>query len=235
MDTQIEHKLSKANDLRESENYGESAKLYTECLIELLKKSDPEGLIHCLSGQSLIYKIQARQNSLPVYRHLTIAFAKESFAIAEKNQNLDGRVLSTAYSSYADALLMDENFAESLPIFEKSLSVSTAAVPEKGRLKAHIGSVKYVLGNKEEGIGLVKEALTDIRTGDLSTYPIRVWETGALNVLAKIMAKEGNLDEAKKLASESLQIATEHNLSIRKREVEEIIAKLSSGKTDFSI
>ena len=235
MDTQIEHKLSKANDLRESENYGESAKLYTECLIELLKKSDPEGLIHCLSGQSLIYKIQARQNSLPVYRHLAIAFAKESFAIAEKNQNLDGRVLSTAYSSYADALLMDENFAESLPIFEKSLSVSTAAVPEKGRLKAHIGSVKYILGDKEEGISLIKEALTDIRTGDLSTYPIRVWETGALNVLAKIMAKEANLDEAKKLASESLQIATEHNLSIRKREVEEIIAKLSSGKTDFSI
>ena len=235
MDTQIEHKLSKANDLRESENYGESAKLYTECLIELLKKSDPEGLIHCLSGQSLIYKIQARQNSLPVYRHLAIAFAKESFAIAEKNQNLDGRVLSTAYSSYADALLMDENFAESLPIFEKSLSVSTAAVPEKGRLKAHIGSVKHILGDKEEGISLIKEALTDIRTGDLSTYPIRVWETGALNVLAKIMAKEANLDEAKKLASESLQIATEHNLSIRKREVEEIIAKLSSGKTDFSI
>jgi len=235
MDTQIEHKLSKANGLRESENYGESAKLYTECLIELLKKSDPEGLIHCLSGQSLIYKIQARQNSLPVYRHLAIAFAKESFAIAEKNQNLDGRVLSTAYSSYADALLMDENFAESLPIFEKSLSVSTAAVPEKGRLKAHIGSVKYILGDKEEGISLIKEALTDIRTGDLSTYPIRVWETGALNVLAKIMAKEANLDEAKKLASESLQIATEHNLSIRKREVKEIIAKLSSGKTDFSI
>lgn len=235
MNTQIEQKLESANNLRESENYGESVKLYTECLIELLKTNDSEGLIHCLSGQSLIYKIQARQNNLPIYRHLTIAFAKESFAIAEENQDLDGRVLSIAYSSYADALLMDENFAASLPIFEKSLSVSTAAIPEKGRLKAHIGIIKYVLGDKEEGITLIKEALIDIRTGDLFTYPIRVWETGALNGFAKIMAKEGNLDEAKKLANESLRIATEHNLSIRKREVEEIIAKLSFGKTDFSL
>jgi tetratricopeptide (TPR) repeat protein len=235
MDIQMEQKLAKANDLREAEQYGESSKLYTECLIELININDVEGLIHCLSGQSLIYKILVHQNNHQAYRHLAQAFAKESFDIAEQNQDLNGRVLSIAYSSYADTLLSDGKVAESLPLFEKSLSITTADIPEKGRLKAHIGGIKYMLGEKETGINLIKEALTDIRTGDLSTYTIRVWETGALNGLAKINAKEGNLDEAKKLANESLQIATDHNLSIRKREVEEIIAKLSSGKMDFSI
>jgi|WetSurMetagenome_2_1015567.scaffolds.fasta_scaffold460312_2 tetratricopeptide (TPR) repeat protein len=235
MINQIEEKLSQANDLRESEQYSESAKLYTECLLELVQTGDPEGLIHCLGGQSLIYKILLRQIDTPIYRHLTQAFAKEAFDIAEQNQQLHGRVLSIAYSSYADSLLMGEKFAEALHLFEKSLSVSTADVPEKGRLKSHIGGIKYILGDKEVGIDLIKEALADIRTGDMSAYAIRVWETGALNGLAKIYAKEDNLDEAKKLAEESLQIATEHNLSIRKREVEEIISKLSSGETDFSL
>lgn len=236
MNTQMEQKLSKANDLRESEQYGDSSKLYTECLIELIKINDAEGLIHCLSGQDLIYKILVRQYNHPVYRHLALAFSKESFEIAEQNKKtLDGRILSIAYSSYADTLLADGQIKQSLPLFEKSLAVSTADIPEKGRLKAHIGGVKYMLGEKEVGIGLIKDALVEIRTGDLSAYNIRVWETGALNGLAMITAKEGKLDEAKKLAAQSLQIATDHNLSIRKREVEEIISKLASGNTDFSM
>ncbi len=232
----MEQMLAKANDLRESESYGDSSKLYTECLLELLKINDLVGLIHCLSGQSQIYKLQIRDNNNEIYHHLAQAFAKESFEIAEKNSNsLDGRTLSIAYSTYADILLTDRKFSQSLPLFEKALELSTAGIAEKGRLKAHIGELKYLLGEKETGINLINEALSDIRSGDLSTYAVRVWETGALNGLAKIMAMEDKIDEAKKLAGESLTIATRNNLSIRKREVDEIISKISSGQKDFSL
>jgi tetratricopeptide (TPR) repeat protein len=236
MNEQIEKKLSQANTLREEEKYSESAKLYTDCLIELIPSGDPGQLIHCLAGQSLIYKILTRKDSNHIYQNLTIAFGKEAYEVGEANKDhLDGITLSTAYMAYADALLMDEKISESLPFFEKALLISTAHPSEKGRIKAHIGGVKYILGDKVYGINLIKEALADIRTGDLTTYPVRVWETGALNGLAKIMAKEGHFEEAKQFATESLQIATDHNLSIRKREVEEIISMLTSEKTNFSL
>lgn len=236
MNEQIENVLSQANDLREKEQFAESAKLYTQCLLELIPDGSPSQTIHCLDGQSLIYKILARKENHLVYRHLTLAYAAEAFRIAETNpNNLENNAQSTASISYADALLMDGQIKESLPYFEEALKTSTAEKPEEGRIKAHIGGVKYVLGDKEIGINLIREALADIRTGDLSTYPVRVWETGALNGLAKIYAKEGNIEEAKRISAESLQIATDHSLSIRKREVEEIIAKISSGSTDFSL
>ena len=236
MNEQIEQKLGQANMLREQEQYAESAKLYTECLLELVPSGDPRQLVHCLSGQSLIYKILTRKNDSHIYRNLTIAFGKEAYAVGEANKsNLDGATLSTAYMAYADALYMDGKTAESLPIFENALVVSDASVPEKGRVKTHIGEAKYLLGAKEEGISLIKEALSDIRTGDLTDYSVRVWETGAINTLVRIMAREGDLEEAKRMAQESLQISIDHNLSIRKREVEDILAKLNAGNSDLSL
>ncbi|HOX96165.1 MAG TPA: hypothetical protein PLI45_02185 [Candidatus Woesebacteria bacterium] len=236
MNEQIEQKLGQANTLREQEQYSESAKLFTECLLELIPSGDPQQLVHCLAGHSLIYKILSRKEDSHVYRNLTTAFGKEAYAIGEANKDsLEGATLSVAYMAYADALFMDGKTAESLPVFEAALDVSTSSIPEKGRIKTHIGEAKYVLGSKEEGIALIKESLQDIRTGDLTDYSVRVWETGALNTLVKVLAKEGNLEDAQKLASESLQISTANNLSIRKREVEEIISKLTFGNTDFSI
>lgn len=236
MNEQIEQKLGQANTLREQEQYSESAKIFTDCLIELVPQGDPSQLVHCLAGYSLIYKILSRKEDSRVYKNLTITLGKEAYEVGEANKGtLDGVTLSTAYMAYADALFMDGKNAESLPIFEAALDVSTASISEKARVKTHIGEVKYVLGSKEEGITLIKESLQDVRTGDLSNYSVRVWETSALNTLAKVLAKEGNLEEAKKYAAESLQIATDQNLPIRKRETEDIISKLSSGSLDFSI
>lgn len=236
MNREMEERLSNANDLREKELFGESIKEYTNCLLELIQIDDAEGLIHCLSGQSLIYKILARKNNSLIYRHLTLSFAREALYIAERNLgNLNGQVISIAYSSYGDALLMDSQIKEALLYFEKALVVSTAEVPEKGRLKAHVGGIKYLLGEKQEGQDLILESLSDIRLGDMNAYNIRVWETGALNALSKIYALENNSEKALETIKLSLDIATSHDLSIRKRETEEILAKISSGQTDFSL
>lgn len=232
----MEKRLAEANDLREAEKYGEAAKRYTECLIDLVAANDIIGLIHCLGGQSIIYKILSRESQKQTYKNLTISFATEVYRLGIENvDTLDGRVLSIAYSSYGDALLMDGKPKDALPIFQSSLEVSTADKPEKGRLKAHIGGIKYLLGEKTEGITLIEEALSDIRTGDMDSYVIRVWETGALNGLAKIYALEGQKEKALEISKQSLEITTAHNLTIRNREAAEIIAKINSGQTDFSL
>lgn len=236
MDTLMEQKLAKANQLRESEQYGESAKLYTECLLELQQKDDPQGMIHCLGGQSLIYKIKARENSDPLFRRLTSSFAREAYLVGQTNKSrLDGRTLSIAYSTYASALLVEEKFAESLAIFEESFAVSTADKPEKGRLKAHIGGLKYRLGEREVGLNLLNEALADIRTGDLSDKTIRTWETGAMHELAKIYASSGDRAKAEEIATEALAIASSHDLPIRKREAENLLKQITSGDNIFSL
>ncbi|EKD99878.1 MAG: hypothetical protein ACD_22C00148G0004 [uncultured bacterium] len=236
MTKEMEERLNSANTLREEEKYGESSKLYTECLLELIKLNDAEGLIHALGGQSLIYKIQSRKENSLVYRNLTIAFAKEVNRIAEENKNkLDGRTLSIAYRSWADAILMDERPKEALPIFEKSFAVSTASVCEKGSVKAHIGGIKYLIGEKEEGKRIILEALADIRTGDMDAYAPRVWETGCLNGLAKMYALEGDKELALKTINEAIQIDKDHNLTIRLRESQEILDKINKGENNFSL
>jgi len=236
MDAQLEADLVHANDLREQEKYGDSAKAYTDCLIASIEKQDHSALIHCLCGQSHIYKILSRKTGNNIYKNLAVALAKESLAILDDHQeDIDAHTHSIALSSYADSLLMNNQLSEALPYFEESLSVSPAGNPEKGRLKCHIGGIKYLLGDKQLGIDLINEGLSMIRKGDMMAYNIRVWETGALNSLAKIYALEKNPEKAKIFAEESLVIATEHNLTIRKREVEEILEKIKADKTDFSL
>ena len=231
-----EQKIAHANDLRESEKYGESAKEYTDCLVSLIDKKDYTGIIHCLSGQSHIYKILSRKINSPIYRHLTLAFSSESLEVlSEHGSEIDLRTQSIALSSHGDALLMDNRPSEALPFFEKALSLSPAQDPEKGRLKCHIGGIKYLLGEKQTALSLIEDGLQLIRTGDMSAYHIRVWETGALNALAKIFALDNDFAKAESLARDSLSISQKYNLTIREREISEILQKISQRRTDFSL
>lgn len=231
----MEERLSHANDLREKEQYGDSSKEYTQCLIDLVSQNDPVGLIHCLGGQSLIYKNLLTVKDSPLYRQLVLHFAKEGLTVADQNPTLDGKILAVAYRCFGDALAVNRDFSGALPYFEKALDITTVGLPEKGYLKTHIGGLQYQLGEKEKGLATIDQGLADIRTGDMNAYAIRVWETGALNGLSKIYALEGQKEKALGLINESLKISTDHNLSIRKREAEEILDKISNDKTDYSV
>lgn len=234
MTKEMEERLSKANTLREEEKYGESTKIYTECLLECVKENDADGMVHALGGMSLVFKLQVARGEL--FKRLTLAYAYESYKVAEDNkEKLDGRVLSIAYRCWGDALLTDGKADDGLPYFEKALEITTADKCEKGNLKAHIGGIKYKLGQKEQGIKEIKEALEDIRTGDMTAYAPRVWETGCLSKLAVASALEGKREDALLTINESIKIAEEHNLLIRLREAVEIKEKIEQGRTDFGV
>lgn len=236
MDAQMEDRLSNANSLREQERFDESAAEYTRCLIDLIDTNDWTGLIHCLGGQSLIYKILTKRHDSPIYNSLVLAFAKEAYEIAEQHKDLlDSISISTAYRVYGDALLHVGDLEGALPQFQSALDISTASYSEKGMIKNHMGLIKYILGEKQEGIDTIKEALGDIRSGDLNSYAVRVWETGALNNLSKIYSQEGDTTLALEIANEALTIAKVHKLAIREKETQKIIDQISSGMTQFSL
>lgn len=231
----MEDRLNTANTLREEEKYGESAKEYTEALIDCVKTGDFEGMVHALGGMSLVMKHQISSGG-ELFKRLTLAYAYESYKVAEENkEKINPYILAIGYRCYGDGLLMSGKVAESVEYFEKALAVTTADRCEKGNLKAHIGGIKYKLGKKEEGIKEILEALEDIRTGDMNTYAPRVWETGCLNKLAIASALGGNKEEAQVTIKESVEIARTHNLTIRLREAEEILKKIEEGRTDFGL
>lgn len=235
MTKEMEERLSKANTLREEEKYGESAKEYTECLLECVKVNDFEGMVHAFGGMSLVFKHQIGKGGKP-FKRLTLAYAYESYRVAEDNKDkISSYVLSIGYRCYGDGLLMSGKVEESLVYFEKSFEVSTTDKCEKGNLKAHIGGIKYKLGQKEQGIKEIKEALEDIRTGDMNTYAPRVWETGCLNKLAIANALDENKESALAYVNEAIGIGKDHKLAIRLRESEEILEKINSGRTDFGV
>lgn len=232
----MEERLNKANTSREEEKYGESAKEYTEALIDCVKMGDSEGMVHAFGGMSLVMKHQIGKGNDEAFKRLTLAYAYESYKVAEENKEVvTPYIQAIGYRCYGDGLLMSGKVEESLIYFEKALQISPADKCEKGNLKAHIGGIKYKLGQKEEGIAEIKEALEDIRTGDMSQYAPRVWETGCLNKLAIASALDGNKEEALITIKESVEIARTHNLTIRLREAEEVKKKIEEGRTDFGV
>ena len=231
----MEERLNKANTLREEEKYGESAKEDTETLIDCVKIDDFEGMVHALGGMSLVFKHQIGSGG-ELFKRLTLAYAYESYKVAEENkERINPYIVAIGYRCYGDGLLMSGKVQESVEYFEKALEVTTADRCEKGNLKAHIGGIKYKLGKKEEGIKEIKEALVDIRTGDMNTYAPRVWETGCLNKLAIASVLENDKAEDLVRIKESVEIARTHNLTIRLREAEEILKKIEEGRTDFEV
>lgn len=235
MNKTMEDRLNKANNLREEEKYGESAKEYTEALIDCVKTADFEGMVHALGGMSLVMKHQISTGG-ELFKRLTLAYAYESYKVAEENkEKISPYIVSIGYRCYGDGLLMNGQVQESLGYFEDSLRISPADRCEKGNLKAHIAQIKYMLGEKEIGIMMAKEALEDIRTGDMNAYAPRVWETGCLIKLAIASALEGDREEALVTIKESVEIARTHNLTIRLREAEEILKKIEEGRTDFGV
>jgi len=85
MNTQTEEKLVKANELRESEQYGDSAKLFTECLLDLIPSGDPRQLVHCLAGHSLIFKILTKKHDSRIFKNLTLAYSQEAYEVCKSN------------------------------------------------------------------------------------------------------------------------------------------------------
>ncbi len=236
MDRITEEQLTAAYKLMDDGNTGESIKLYFGCLLTNTKDSDPVALVHALAGISTNFKILIRTSTTNIYKNLTVAYALESYKVAEENKDkIDNETLSVAYKAWADALMMSGRTKEALPVFEQAYEVSVKGSPAKLSSKAHIGGVKYLLGQKEEGKKVVEEVLKDIRTIDVDNHSIRILETGCLNGLAKMYALDGNKELALKTIEESIVVASKYQLPVRLREAEEIKDKIISGVVEFDL
>ena len=104
MTKEMEDRLNWANTLREQEKYGDSAKAYTECLIDCLKEDDVEGLVHAYGGMSLVMKHQISKGG-DALKRLTLAYAYESYKVVEENgSRVSPYIQSIGYRCYGDGL-----------------------------------------------------------------------------------------------------------------------------------
>ncbi len=232
----MEEQLTAAYKLMDDGNTGESIKLYFDCLLTITKDSDPVALVHALAGISTNFKILIRTSDSKIYKNMTVAYALESYKVAEESKDkIDNETLSVAYKAWADALMMGGRTKEALSVFEQAYGVAVKGSSAMASIKAHIGGIKYLLGQKEEGIKTVEEVLKEIRMSDVDNHSIRILETGCLNGLAKIHAIEGDRESALKRIGESIVVANECHLPVRLREAEEIKERIESGFVDFDL
>ncbi len=236
MNRVMEEQLTAAYKLMDDGKTGESIKLYFDCLLTITKDGDSVALVHALAGISTNFKILIRTNDSEIYKNLTVAYALESYKVVEENKDeIDNETMSVAYKAWADALMMDGRTKEELPVFERAYEISVKGSPTMASIKAHIGGVKYLLGQKEEGVKTIEEVLKDIRTADVENHSLRILETGCLNALAKIHAIEGNRELALRRIGDSIVVANECQLPVRLREAEEIKERIESGAVDFDL
>lgn len=236
MNRVMEEQLTAAYKLTDDGNTGESIKLYFGCLLTTTKDSDPVALVHALAGISTNFKILIRTSDSNIYKNLTVAYALESYKVAEENKDgIDNETLSVAYKSWADSLMMSGKTKEALSVFEQAYGVAVEGSSAAASIKAHIGGIKYLLGLKEEGVKIIGEVLKNLREGDMNSHSVRILETGCLNALAKIYAIEGDRELALKKIDESIVVANECHLPVRLREAEEIKKRIESGVVDFDL
>ena len=99
--------------------------------------------------------------------------------------------------------------------------------PKKAISKKHLGEAVCLAGKTTEGLNLIKEALTEIRTFDgPDNFTNHVWETGALLALAKF-SKDSDLSQTQKYSQEALEIAEKECLPIRQKEATVLLQKLN--------
>lgn len=230
---EIDALLVRANSLREAEEYTESIKLYSDVLVEIINQNFFPQLVHTVGGLCLTYRLLFRKHKSLLFINIASVYGRQLEEICASHTELDGRVRSIALSTFADVLIETKSFAAARDLYQQSLDATTANVQEKGRLKVHLGSLTYLSGNKPKGLSLVEEGLSDIRSLPVDHYAAFVWETGALNTKAKLLSLEGDITNALKFADESLQIAKNNKLTIREREIVELIEKIKSNKLDF--
>lgn len=120
--------------------------------------------------------------------------------------------------SYAHALLYAGKVKEALPALEKSYQLQTDPAAQGDEL-VHKAAALYSQNRNEEARIAVEEGIKLIENNNGS----KVWLSFGLMTKASIMSRLGTIDEAKKLLEQAATIVREHNLIVRKEELEYLL------------
>jgi len=205
---------------REEHNFEEAEKLLNEAKDIFEREGDWFNVTECLNHLAYNKKTQAQNMLTEGY-----ALASESLKIA-KEKGTKNVFANRAMLSLSDALGVYEEAIN----YAKETLETFGEIADRADILSHIATLELRAGDKEKAKETIEEADSLLeKTWDESKAPhIYIWKTRLLGAKALIEYDLGNIEVAKKLAEDGLQLAKEKELKTRVKQLEHLVNFLSS-------
>ncbi|HSX09398.1 MAG TPA: hypothetical protein VLF93_04540 [Candidatus Saccharimonadales bacterium] len=218
---------------KERKDFRTAAGLFTDAIIKSQELNYPHGVLHGLINIGTIWKLKAREKGSDDFARMARLSFAEAVDYARTRQMPKEEVIHATFL-LGQAEVEVGNVSEAISLYQETYDYyreHPRSHAHTGDVQRHLGTALVKAGDVEEGIAMIEEGLSAIRTFDeIEAFDKRnyVWETGALLALSDAYS-ENDQEKARQLAQEALTIATERELVIRKEEAQKMINKLHTS------
>jgi tetratricopeptide (TPR) repeat protein len=215
------HQMSE--ELRENDKHEEALQAIEIALVKYQKEKDYFGFAKALQSRVLIYKHLFFLTNDIVFAILARKDAESSLQIAQ-DHNLKN-ALSSCYFRLGEVANLFEEYGVAISNFQKSLEVYVGTNTEKGDFRYHLGEAIYRNGDKENGIEVMLEGLSEIQKfrNEVDPFLANVWESGCLMKLAELLREDKPVKAKEYLSNAQKIIEADEKLVIRKRQFAELV------------
>ena len=216
------------NRIQEAWRYREEGKpllsigILTEVINEQIGNQEWQKTIDTAIDLHISWKNLGQDEDNPTYLTTALSFLNTIKEISDKNS----LPLRNDWHYYMGGLQIDlELYQESITNYESYLNTEKLSPEQIANVNAHVGFAKVKLGNKEEGISLLKESIK-ILEKPTQEYIHQgkdvnvIWKTGAKGLLAMVLEDR---DESKKLIQEVIDETKEKGLGARQKQAETLL------------
>lgn len=183
----------------------------------------------CLNHIGIMYKNMARSTHKQVYVQLASLQFNSAHRIMQHDPNLSNGRQAIQLMHLGEVDMLKGNFSEAAEKFTKAYEFRKGDTPAlQGYSRGHAAWASYLHGlendnedlkesAKTEGTEALKMIRQEIESGSQkhSETQMRIWETGALIVFAKIAKIEGDDDSYNRCLNEAETIAQQYQLVTR--------------------
>jgi tetratricopeptide (TPR) repeat protein len=218
-----EHDISKkAWGLREDGKPIEAIALWLPLIFENETRGNWENVVDLLIDTSIAWKIHGRQTGNSAFFSTSLGTLYRAKEIA-KEHNIPLRKDWDYY--LGEVLIAKGDFGDAVKSFSKYLRIASLTPEQEANIKTQIGYAKCMLGEKKEGIALLKESIQVLENPTQEFVHegkdvIAIWLTGAMIKLAKVLEDKA---ESKRILKNALSIAKKKNLGAREKQIENLL------------
>lgn len=189
-------------------------------------RSDYSGIVGALQNRVLTNKHLFWRTHDQIFAIQARADAQVSLEVAELH-NLNER-LGSCYFRLGEIAMLFEQYNQAVENYQQALNNFSGTNCERGDYRYHLGESLYRSGKKEEGKKTMMQGLKEIQdnAGEVDPFLVHVWESGCYLRLAELL-KSDKLTEARDYLERARQIIeNDHQLVIRKAQLEKLEAEL---------
>ena len=219
---ETENQIQEAWQYREEGKPLQSIGILTEVFNKQISNQKWQGTMGTAIDLAISWKNLGQNEDNSTYLTTALSFLNSIKEISDKNS----LPLRNDWYFYMGGLQIDlESYQEAITNYEGYLNTEKLSPEQVADINAHIGFAKVKLGEKEEGISLLKESIKILEKPtqkfihqgkDVNV----IWKTGAKMLLARVLDDRG---EAKKLIQEVINETKEKGLGARQKQAEMLL------------